>query len=726
MELEKIKTKADAKYLALLKVIKPYLHRGDTSLLRKAYESSLLHLGEIMNDAGQPLVFQQLDIALILAHEMGMGMQTVLPAFVVELLKYEKVEPAQITSTFGETSLKISQGLLSIENLNLSKVSTKSENFHKLLISLSNDIRGIFYLMAKNLYDLRHYSTLSQASQQLAIQIARDVSIPFAHRLGLYNFKTQLENDVMQFSEPEVYQEISRKIEDLRPRQQSFFSDFIAPIHKALSEAGIECEFKWRFKTIPSIYQKIKKQKVNIEEVYDLFAVRIILTGQLSDEKAECWRVYSIVSNIYTPDTSRLRDWITLPRPSGYESLHTTVMTPQGKFVEVQIRTRRMDEIAEMGDAAHWNYKEAGRISEVDKWLSEIREVLESHPKEETENLQIERLKPASTHIFVLTPTGDVKELPQGATVLDFAYEIHSSLGDTCTGARVNNKVVPIKHQLNNGDKIEILTSKNQFPKLDWLQYCSTSKARNKIRKALSEDKLAEAEQGKSGLLRHCRKWKVNYNDEMVEKLLKHFKIKTALELYASLARSDIEWAEVKDILTQDTLPANSINNSVQTKKTFQKIQSTPDAIIIGDETKNIHYTLARCCSPIYGDEVFGFITVGRGITIHRKNCPNALMLQSKHSYRIIEARWFEKAGEKPYQALLRITGDDRIGLLADISHVLTDELKVNILSVNLDSKDGFFDGKIKIQVSNIAHLDSVIHRLMKIKSVARVKRFYD
>ena len=725
MEFEEIKTKADAKYLALVKVIKPYLHRNDTAVLRKAYETSLVHLGEIINEARQPLVLQQLDIALILAHRMGMGPQTVLPAFVVEMLRFGKIEPTQISSTFGEVTLKITQGLLSIEKLNLSKVSTGSENFRELLISLSNDIRGIFYLMARNLYDLNHYSSLPTASQQLIIQLARDVFIPFAHRLGLYNIKTQLENDVMRYCEPEIYRNIAQKMEELRPSQQSFFTDFIIPIREALSEAGIECEFKWRFKTIPSIYQKIKKQNVDIQHVYDLFAVRIILTGQLSDEIAECWRVYSIVSNIYPPDTSRLRDWITRARPSGYESLHTTVMTPEGKFVEVQIRTRRMDEIAEKGDAAHWHYKEAGRKSEIDTWLREIREVLESYPGEGADPLHTHQPLPSSTHIFVLTPAGDVKELPQGASVLDFAFEVHSSLGASCTGARVNGKVVPLKHRLSNGDKIEILSSKNQFPKIDWLQYCVTSKARNKIRRALSEDKLTEAETGKSALLRHCRKWKVNYNDEMVEKLLKHFKMKTALELYASFSHSDIDWAEVKRILTENTSSEIHIVPPVKRKKPVKE-EPAPNAIIIGDESKNIHYSLARCCSPIYGDDVFGFITVNRGVTIHRKNCPNALTLFSKHAYRVVEARWFEKAGEGPYQALLRITGDDRIGLLADITHVLTNELNVNILSVNLDSKDGFFDGKMKVQVTNVAHLDSVIHRLMKVKSVARVKRFYD
>lgn len=714
------RVEADGKYISLLRILKPYISRGDTDRLRKVYDQALESLGPGQID----VLRQMLEVSYILAHEMGMGTNTVLAYMLTQLMLSNAIDRNEALTLAGPVPLAIADGLLAIDHLNVRKVSMESENFRKLLLAITPDIRSLLASMAENLYELRNYSKYETDIQNLILKKAAHVFIPFAHRLGLYHIKSQLEDLQMRYALPEIYQEIENQIARLKPVQENFFQEFIHPIRKALEEAQIPCEFKWRFKSIHSIYQKMKKQGVGLGQIYDLFAIRIIIQGNPADEKAECWKVYSIVSNIYTPDTSRLRDWVSVPRPSGYESLHTTVTMPGGRVVEVQIRTTRMDEIAEKGDAAHWRYKEAGRVSEMDLWLKEVRNILETRADDQEERLEIQ--SGPSGRIFVLTPAGDVRELPAGASVLDFAFDIHSTLGASCTGARVNGKVVPIKHILTNGDVVEILTSRNQFPKIDWLQYCITSKARTRIKRALSEDRLREAEKGKADLMRRCRNWKIPYNDELIERLLKYFKHKTALDLYAALSKEEIDWAELKKVASEG-LPATVIPPPPPKKKKPEKLQQAPDdAIVIGDNTRNISYTLAKCCSPIYGDEVFGFVTISRGITIHRKNCPNAAALLSRHEYRVVEARWYEKAGEGPYTVQLRITGDDRLGLLADLTAALTNEMKINILSVALNSHDGFFDGTLKLQVRNRAQLDEVYHRILKIKGVARVKRFFD
>ncbi|MDK2909350.1 MAG: diphosphokinase / guanosine-3,5-bis(diphosphate) 3-diphosphatase [Bacteroidales bacterium] len=704
----------------LLKVLGPALTLEDKRRLKGIFEM----YAQVYHGESESVWIRHFDIAHILVRDMGMGVNTVLGSLVTGLLEGEKAKREDVLNLVGPVAMIIADGLNQIHRLNLGKVSIASENFRRLLLSLAPDIRSLLVAMAENLHELQHFFSIDEERKQLALNTAQHIFIPFAHRLGLYHMKSQLEDLHMRYSLPEVYDNIMKQIAELKPKQESVFRSFIAPIRKALAVAGIPCEFKWRFKSIPSIYHKMQKQEVPLEQVYDLFAIRIIIQGQLEDEKAECWRVYSIVSDIYKPDTSRLRDWITRPKASGYESLHTTVTTPEGRVVEVQIRTARMDEIAEKGEAAHWRYKESGRGSEMDNWMREIRDVLEKPVPEQDEEL-VSKTRPAD-RIFVLTPAGDVRDLPAGASVLDFAFDIHSSLGASCTGARVNGRVVPIKHILSNGDVVEILTSRNQFPKIDWLQFCITSKARNRIKRALSEDRLKEAEKGKADLMRRCRNWKVPYTDELIERLLKYFKFKTALDLYASLSKEQIDWAELKKVASEG-LPAAVIPPPLPKKKKTEKILNAPDdAIVIGDNTRNISYTLAKCCSPIYGDDVFGFVTISRGITIHRKNCPNAASLLSRHEYRIVEARWYEKAGEGPYTVQLRITGDDRLGLLADLTNVLTNEMKINILSVSLNSHDGFFDGTMKLQVRNRVQLDEVNHRLLKIKGVARVKRFFD
>lgn len=718
--------KAETKYLVLLKSLSPLLAKGDTNRLHKAFR---LSLSTFSNDeiSGRPeIVFRQLNVAQILVHEMGMGPETVLSVFLFEIRKMGHIDREKTGKDYGHTVATVTDGLLAISNLNFRNISIETENFRKLLLSICHDIRSILIRMALTLYELRNYQRYAADEQQLILTKAIHIYGPFAHRLGLYTIKTQLEEYAMKLSQPAVYEEISKQITESRPKQEAVFDSFIRPLRQALYEEGLKCEFKWRFKSIPGIYQKMKKQGVTIHGIHDLFAIRIIIDSTAEKEKADCWKAYSIVSSFYPPDTSRLRDWISKPRPSGYESLHTTVSMPGGRVVEVQIRSRRMDEIAEKGDAAHWRYKESGKGNEMDIWLREMRSMLEARG-DESDGLTDEASPGLqSSHIYVLTPAGDIKQLPAGASVLDFAFEVHSTLGASCTGARVNSKAVPIKHQLSNGDIVEILTSKKQLPKLDWLQYCITTKARTRIKRALNEDRMRDAELGKSALQRRCRNWKLQYNEELIDKLLRHFRFKTALDLYAALATESIDWAEVKKVAAESGQPETPPPARQKKKKQSNHDAQAGEALIIGDGNRKLGYSLAKCCSPIHGDEIFGFITVSRGISIHRKNCPNAAALINRHDYRVIGAQWENTAGNGPYHVLLRITGDDRLGLLSELTQTITNELGINITGISIDSRNGLFDGKIRMIVNDRAQLDHALYRLAKIKGVARIKRYYD
>jgi GTP pyrophosphokinase len=718
--------KAETKYLVLLKTLGPVLGRGDTNRLHKAFRLSIGAFGQSHPDEEPGNIYRQLAVAQILAHEMGMGPETVLSVFLFDLRKNNHISRETTVKEYGPTVATVTDGLLAITSLNFRNISIETENFRKLLLSISHDIRSILIRMALTLYELRNFQRFSADDQPLILRKAAHIYGPFAHRLGLYAIKTQLEDYVMKLSQPAIYDEIAKQVTESRPKQEAIFDTFIRPLRQALTEEGLNAEFKWRFKSIPGIYQKMKKQGVDIHGIHDLFAIRIILSSTAEKEKADCWKAYSIVSSFYPPDTSRLRDWISKPRPSGYESLHTTVSMPGSRVVEVQIRSKRMDEIAEKGDAAHWRYKESGKGNEMDTWLREMRNMLETRGEEGADLGNDPAPGLQSPHIYALTPAGDIKQLPAGASILDFAFEVHSSLGSSCTGARVNGKAVPIKYLLSNGDIVEILTSKKQLPKLDWLQYCITSKARSRIKRALNEDRMRDAELGKSALQRRCRNWKLQYNEELIDKLLKHFRFKTALDLYAALAAESIDWAEVKRVASESGQPETQAPLPRKKKNKTNNDQQADETLIIGDGDRNLDYSLAKCCSPIHGDEIFGFVTISRGISIHRKNCPNAASLVSRHDYRVIEARWDSIAGQGPYQVLLRITGDDRLGLLSELTQTITDELKINITGISIDSRSGLFDGKIRMTVNDRSQLDHALYRLARIKGVARIKRYYD
>jgi GTP pyrophosphokinase len=524
----------------------------------------------------------------------------------------------------------------------------------------------------------------------------------------------------MKHTNPNIYFNISQKIKDSKTKQKVFIQDFIKPIEREMHKQRIAFEVLGRPKSIHSIWRKMKRQNVEFEEVYDLFAIRIIINTKNKDEKAICWKAYSIVTDIYQPNPNRLRDWISSPKASGYESLHTTVIGPNGKWVEVQIRTTRMDEVAEKGLAAHWKYKEGGAKKDQEQWMEKIRDVIDN-PESEEAFRDLSKVELYSDKIFIFTPEGDLRKLPNGATVLDFAYDIHTSVGDMCSGARVNEKIVPIRYVMRNGDRVEIITSKNQKPKLDWLSFVVTNKAKSKIKRSIKEEKFQEAELGKEMLRRKLRNRKIQFTDTVVDKLIKEYKLKSSIDLYYLIA---IEKIDLNDIKKTIESPESAPEQKPQDKITKPKVDDDKDFVLIDDSIDNLNYELAKCCNPISGDAVFGFVTVGKGITIHRISCPNARQLLSKYEYRVIDVKWRKTDENRTYLTTLHVTGIDKVGILNNVTTVISDDFKVNMVSLNVNSeKAGKFDAKLKVSVKDTKHLDSIIHKLGKVDGVKKAVR---
>jgi GTP pyrophosphokinase len=538
---------------------------------------------------------------------------------------------------------------------------------------------------------------------------------------------SEMEDLSMKYLEPEAYSSIENKLKATRTKRNRFIKEFISPLEDTLKNNRLKAEIKGRPKAISSIWRKMKKQNVDFDEVYDKFAIRVILDSKSSKEKSDCWRAYSLITDIYKPNPDRLRDWISVPKSNGYESLHTTVVIPGGEWVEVQIRTRRMDEIAERGLAAHWKYKGIKSQAGVDEWLGKIRDLLDNSETDTLNVIDDLRLRLDNKEIFVFTPKGDLKKFPEGSTVLDFAFDIHSDVGSTCVGARVNGKNVPIRYKMKNGDKIEITRSKNQKTNLNWLNFVVTSKARAKIKQALKEEKLKEAENGKEILKRRFKNWKIEYNDPHVRKLLSHYKYKDATELYYDIAIEKIDLLEIKDVLTNEEKPEDTKRIPVEEESLDRLLKNTidegTDYLVIDKKLSDVDYKLARCCNPIFGDEIFGFVTINSGITIHRLNCPNARQLMERYAYRIVKAQWKETAEEHQFLASLRITGTDDIGIVSNISEVISKDLKVNMRSFQMDSVDGLFEGTVGVFVKDTDHLKVLQRKLLKVKGVIAVKR---
>lgn len=719
-ELQNIKTR----YVFLLKNCKTLIKKDDTMLIREAYELALKFYQDKRRESGEPYLIHPIEVANIVAGEIGLGTDSVICALIHNVIADKYIPIEEIKEKFGDNVALLLEGFTTITGLKTDRTSYQSENFIKLLLTIAKDVRVILIKLADRLHNMRNINAISPGNQQRIATETTLIYSPIAHRLGLYNIKTELDDLAMKFLEPKKYRMIEKKLQDTESERMKLISQFVNPISKELKKQKFDYQVKSRLKSISSIWHKMNTQKLEFEEVYDIFAIRIILNSELKYEKSDCWRVYSIVTDIYKPNPKRLRDWISSPKASGYESLHTTVLGPGNKWVEVQIRTSRMDKIAEKGDAAHWLYKESSNEKDTSKWLRQIRTIIENYSPEKFDRIDKAKLKLHSDTIFVYTPKGDLKKLKKGSTILDFAYEIHTGIGNKCTGARLNDKIVPIKHVLQNGDRLEIITSNNQKPKHDWLNYVVTEKARSRIKRALKDENLGETEKGKEILKRKLRNWKIKFNEENVDKLIKYFKLKDSLELYHQIANEKIEAHELKKILKpvltelkeNDFLPIHEI-------KSIPDELVKEDVLLIDKSLEKVDYKFAKCCNPVYGDDVVGFITVGKGVTIHRVNCPNIQQMIKKYGYRLIKVEWKKSNKNELYVANIKITGKDRLGMLNEISDVVSGDLKVNMRSISLKSKGDMFDGIMKVSIKSIKHLDILLRKLKKVKGVTQAYR---
>lgn len=699
--------------------------RKNRLLIKEAFLRALHFPGNAENNHTQ--FIHSVSVACITADELRLDTTSILSVLLQFAPLTSATETDLIKKLFGSDTLEIIKKLQQISVIRMDKISIMPENFIQLLLSISNDVRVLLIKLADRVYLMRHIISLPEQKQKQVSVETSTLYSPLAHRLGLYKVKSELDDLAMKHSMPEVYYSIEKKIRDTAKEQKKYFDEFIIPIQKNLSAAGLDFEIKARTKAIPSIYSKMRKQEIEFDEVFDFFAIRIILKSSPENEKSDCWKAYSHVTDIYPPNTSRLRDWISAPRANGYESLHVTVESAGNNWVEVQIRTQRMDDHAEKGMAAHWRYKEQkGLKSSSDEWLRNIRTMLENYTPGDDEIARTAGLKVTSDHIFVFTPEGHLKKLRTGATILDFAFDIHTEIGQRCNGAKVNNLFVPLKHVLKTGDHVEIITSKNQKPNIDWLNWVTSSKAITKIKRILKDAEFSQSETGKDLLMRKLGQLKVDFNDDIGNKLVLYYKASSALDLFHGLAEGKYDIQKVKEALQ----PAVKTDEVRPVLKPFTKVEASQNKsgkqktlVIINENTPLADVKFARCCQPVFGDEIFGFVTVSEGIKIHRAICTNASQMLERYSYRIVAARWADMTELTSYVATIRISGNDQAGILNDITAVVSGDMKANIRSININSKNGKFDGSIMVNVDGKAHLNLIIGRLVKLKGIKKVSR---
>ncbi|WP_266367402.1 RelA/SpoT family protein [Tellurirhabdus rosea] len=740
IDLEQERKEILKRYRRLLRAAKPLLKDNDAKLIKKAFNTSLEAHKEMRRRSGEPYIYHPLAVAQIAVEEIGLGTTSIVAALLHDVVEDTDTTIADIDRLFGPKVARIIDGLTKISGIFEYGTSQQAENFRKMLLTLSDDVRVILVKLADRLHNMR---TLDSMPRDKQLKIASEtiyIYAPLAHRLGLYAIKSELEDLYLKYTDPVAYKDIARKLRETKTSRDRFISQFIRPIEDDMKNTPYPFVVKGRPKSIYSIWNKLNKQKRPFEEIYDLFAVRVILNVPLEQEKAACWRAYSIVTDHYKPNPDRLKDWISTPRANGYESLHTTVMSKAGQWVEVQIRTQRMDEIAEKGYAAHWKYKgnetQTGRG--IETWISQVRDMLETASTSDKtgaiEFLDDFRSNLYSEEVFVFTPKGDLKVLQRGATALDFAFEIHTQVGARCMAAKVNSLLVPLSHVLNNGDQVEIITSNKQKPSEDWLRFVVTSKAKTKIKDLIKEDNKRYITDGRDAVAKKLKTLRVDMTNETLNQLRAYFNSKTVTDFFYRVGKAHIDVQELKKFKADKEAKENRANklntDLIQDGKTFTKElkrlhgeRADADMLLIGEDMDRIDYTLARCCNPISGDDVFGFVTVNEGIKIHRTTCPNAVELMSNHGNRIIKAKWTSQR-DLAFLAGLRITGTDRVGLVNDVTKVISNDLHINIRSITIDSRDGIFEGTLKLYVQNTQHLDDLIRKLEKVEGVVKVARF--
>ncbi|WP_312196369.1 RelA/SpoT family protein [Epilithonimonas vandammei] len=729
-DLEKENKEILARYKDLISNTYRTLDEEQNKLIRKAFDIALDAHKDQRRKTGEPYIYHPIEVAKIVANEIGLGATSIACALLHDVIEDSEYTYEDLKKIFGKNIADIVNGLTKISVMNQQNISVQSENYRKLLLTLSEDFRVILIKIADRLHNMRTLESMHPVKQKKIASETAYIYAPLAHRFGLYSIKSELEDLSLKYNNPDVYNEILNKLEVAKEGREKYVEEFKKEVSEQLKEEKLNFTIKGRAKAISSIYRKMLKQNVTFEEVYDNYAIRIIYKSDPKNEKFLAWKIYSIVTDLYQSNPSRMRDWISQPRSTGYESLHLTVMGPDKKWIEVQIRSERMDDIAEKGVAAHYKYKEGYRKNSDDQrfesWVSEIREVLEQQQNLSTsELLDNIKLNLYSKEVFVFTPKGDIKILPIGATALDFAFSVHTDLGMKCLGAKINGKLVPISYVLQNGDQIDILSSQNQKPKADWLEFVVTSKAKSKIKNILNSEKNQNTAEGKEILQRKMRHAKLNFSEEEVNGLQKFLNLKTSQDLFLGFQNGTFDISDIKRYSDKKGILSNLINRfrkSSNKEEYVEKIDSNLDMIVFGKDEEKLNYTFAKCCTVIPGDKIFGFITISDGIKVHNDNCPNAINLRANYDYRVLQAKWVNAESFKN-RIKIEIEGLDRIGMINDITAVISNNMSMDMKSMSIASNDGIFTGNINLEVKNKSQLEETFKQLKAINGVSKVKR---
>lgn len=721
------------RYKDLLKGAYQTFSTQDKKEIRKAFDIAVEAHRKQRRKTGEPFIFHPIAVAKIVAYEIGLDTTSIVAALLHDVVEDTDYTLEDIERLFGENVARIVNGLTKISHLKKDQdASVQAENFRKMLLTLNDDVRVILIKIADRLHNMQTMDAMPPDKQVKISSETLYIYAPLAHRLGLYNIKSSLENLGLKYTEPDVYNDIADKITQSKEDQDKYIESFSKIIGETLDKEGFQYVIKGRRKSIYSIRKKMLTQGVTYDEIYDKFAIRIIYKSTLKAEKFDAWKIYSIVTDHFRPNPSRLRDWISQPKSTGYESLHITVMGPLGKWVEVQIRSKRMNEIAEKGYAAHYKYKNQNeRESGLDDWLNKIKETLENPDSNAIDFVEDFKLNLYAKEIFVFTPNGDLKALPKKATALDFAFSIHTQVGMNCRGAKVNGKLKPISHELKSGDQVEIITAKNQKPNIGWLDFVVTARARTRIKSALKEGQKKIAEEGKEILTRKLRHLKITLDEKVVNELVNHFKLKTSLDLFYRMGNGSIDNSQLKEFVSKRNNAfvnffKNRIKRSSKSPEFIDKeeIVDKYDLLVFGKEEERLDYKMSQCCNPIPGDKVFGFVTINDGIKVHKKDCPNSISLQSNYAYRIMSAKWIDSTKQE-FKAIIKIHGVDHVGMVNEITQVISKNMSVNIQNLNISGHDGIFEGKITVIVKNSTQLKKLSDSIKRIEGIETVDRIY-
>jgi GTP pyrophosphokinase len=729
IDVEKENREILNKYRTLLRSCKDKTDKEDKKHIRKAFNLAMDAHKDVRRKSGEPFIYHPLAVAHISAKEIGLGTTSIICALLHDVVEDTNYTIEDIDRMFGSKVARIIDGLTKIDDIFEKDLSLQAENFRKMLLTLSDDVRVILIKLADRLHNMRTLEAMSKPKQLKISSETLYLYAPLAHRLGLYGIKTELEDLGLKFTKSEIYKAIALNLNETKKERTKYINKFTQPIKDSLKKEKIKYTIQGRPKSIFSIRNKMIMQNIKFDEVYDKFAVRILIDCKIEKEKFFCWKVYSIVTDHYNPNPDRLRDWVSTPKANGYESLHSTVMGHDGKWVEVQIRTIRMDEIAEKGYAAHWKYKNtdnSSKESSLDSWINKIRELLENSESNSVDLINDFKLNLFAGEIYVFTPAGDLKTLPKSATALDFAFDIHTEIGLNCLGVKVNGKLMPLSHVLKSGDQVEVITSKKQTPKRDWLNFVVTARAKSKIKTSLKDEKKKIGKEGKEKLERKLKQLKIKYNKSVEDELIRYFKIGDSLELFFRIGTGMITNIELKDFAKSRGIGwyTNIKSRISRKRKELKQTKQKEKIIAFGEDHKLLDYKLSPCCNPIPGDEIFGFTTIEEGVKVHRVSCPNAIQMRSNFDYRINSAKWIGK-DKINFMAYFTIKGIDRIGLMNNVTRIISSQMNVNIKGITINSQDGIFEGEITLKVHNVSFLDSLMKKLKKIDGLNSIERTY-